>query len=121
MQGKTLGDNNVGCVAPSPSLVMLVGCFQDEIFGPEMDGDEEEEGGEDIRVDDRREAGESRLCVLSKGIQMGGASIEAYPDDTRGDRVVVEEEDRIRLEYLRLAGQAMSEVKDGLEWIERER
>lgn len=120
MQGKTLGDNNVGCVAPSPSLVMLVGCFQDEIFGPEKDGDEEEEGGEDVRVDDRREAGESRLCVLSKGMQMGGTSTEACPDDTRGDGMV-EEEDRIRLEYLRLAGQTMSEVKDGLEWIERER
>lgn len=116
MQGKTLGDNNVGCVAPSPSLVMLVGCFQDEIFGPEKDGDEE---ARDIRVDDRRDA-ESRLCVLSKGM-MGGTSTEAYPDDTRGDGMVAEEEDRIRLEYLRLAGQTMSEVKDGLEWIERER
>lgn len=135
MQGKTLGDNNgiaERCVAPSPTLVMLVGCFQDgEIFGPEHIDGEVEGGGEEgerqvgNREDTRGRLDEaSRLCVLSKGMQMGGsaaaANMEVYPEDMRAD-AIAQEEDRIRFEYLRLVGQTMSEVLDGLEWIERVR
>lgn len=126
MQGKTLGDNVAGCVAPNPTLVMLVGCFQDgEVFGSEPDQVHDDEDVVDDRREDRnRGRGEaSRLCVLSKGMRMDGSVTRAeaqYPEDMRAD-AIAREEDRIRLEYLRLAGQTMSEVKDGLEWIERER
>ncbi|KAF9322390.1 hypothetical protein BG003_000061 [Podila horticola] len=125
MQGKTLGDNVAGCVAPNPTLVMLVGCFQDgEVFGSEPDQVHDDDDVVDDRREDRnRGRGEaSRLCVLSKGMQMDGSVTRAeaqYPEDMRAD-AIAREEDRIRLEYLRLAGQTMSEVKDGLEWIERE-
>ncbi|KAG0030287.1 hypothetical protein BGZ82_007501 [Podila clonocystis] len=127
MQGKTLGDNNgiAGCVAPSPTLVMLVGCFQDgEIFGPDDEVQDDESGQVENREGARKGRSDeaSRLCVLSKGMQMGrsAASTEASPEDMRANALAQEEEDRIRLEYLRLVGQTMSEVKDGLEWIERE-
>lgn len=124
--GITFGSDHVQAYHPAieapsmPTLVMLIGCFGDRNIGDEVPGMDP-----------------SSLCVLPNHLPYTGGNgntsvdgpsiamttskttVDATPTPLQALATRRTAEDQERLEYIRAVSQAMSEIKDSLDWIER--
>ncbi|KAK3811228.1 MAG: hypothetical protein J3Q66DRAFT_351364 [Benniella sp.] len=123
MKAQTKNRRPLSSSTSMPTMVMLIGCFGDREFH-----DDEVQG-----IDP------STLCVLPSHLPYTGGNTNVSVDDpsiamTTSRTTTVDPstqtplqalatrrtaEDQERLDYIRAVSQAMSEIKDSLDWIER--